>query len=401
MNQPDRQRTRDTRGMAPERDIGAQPLFLEPPSERVSPIGRVEPAVHWLTESTRPEASASRRTVNRWYATFPDADGRMAARLRSERDVDHHQALDELHVHHLLRRSSDDVRYEEGGVGPDFRIYAEGVLVGAVEVLSLFGREDWEEERRRHDRLADELDRRVPPTAGYFVRLKIEEAEREPAPRRFADFVVRKIAELPPYDEFELPSGGGRPQLPTAIFEDGSCRVLVEFMPMKPGAATRSNPIGRIVGLGHMTVGFVNSGARLKERLTDKAGSRYDLGETPFLVAVGVHDTFCTDDQVIEALYGHEAIVVATMQPTWHHDGLFGVDRKKGIARNTRVSAVGVVAGRRLEQRGVADVALLENPLPAVPWRRDLMPATRVFGPIPGSSDRLGWQEPDGERGCA
>ena len=115
--------------MGEEGETSAPHLFGDPDEERVTPLGRVEPAVHWLTESTRPEAAASRQTVNRWYASFPDADGTFGERLRSEADVDHHQALDELHVHHLLTRHHDDVRYEEGGVGPDFRIYDGGICV--------------------------------------------------------------------------------------------------------------------------------------------------------------------------------------------------------------------------------------------------------------------------------
>ena len=110
-------------------------LFAEPSVARTLALGRVEPAVHWFTESTRAEASASRETVNRWYREIDDADGRFAQRLRSEIDVDHYQALDELHIHHLLRTRHEDVRYEEGGVGPDFRVYDAGTCVGAVEVL--------------------------------------------------------------------------------------------------------------------------------------------------------------------------------------------------------------------------------------------------------------------------
>lgn len=376
-------------------DPSPSPLFPAPVDERVRPLGRVEPAVHWLTESTRPEATASRQTVNRWYASFPDVDGKFAARVRSENDVDHHQALDELHVHHLLARHNPDVRYEEGGVGPDFRIYNGGTCVGAVEVLSLFEREDWDQEQRRHDRLADELDRRVPPTAGYFVNFKIEVAEREPAPRRFAEFVERRIAELPPYDQFEIGTGPGRPQLPSAVYERDGCRISIEFWPMKPGAATLDNPDGRITGLGHLTSGFVNSSLRLRDRLTDKAGGRYEIDGFPFLVVAGVHDSFCTDDQVIDALYGQEAVVIATSQLTRYNDGFFGLDRERSVGRNTRVSAVGVVSGRRLWQDGAADVAILENPYQAVQWPHERFAPTRVFGPVrdaatPGA---FGWRD--------
>ena len=260
-------------------------------------------------------------------------------------------------------------------------------------MLSLFEREDWDQEQRRHNRLADELDRRVPPTAGYFVNFKIEVAEREPAPRKFADFVRQRIDELPPHLEFDLGESPGRPKLPSAVYERDGCRISIEFRPMKPGAATLSNPDGRITGLGHMTVGFVNSSLRLRSRLTDKAGGRYDVEGVPFLVIVGVHDIHCADDQVIDALYGQEAVVVATSQLIRHNDGFFGLDRERSAGRNTRVSAVGIVRGLRLSEEGVAEVTVLENPYPAVPWPHELLQPCRIFGPLPdaGTRSEFGW----------
>jgi hypothetical protein len=119
------------------------PLFSEPDVPRTSPLRGTEPRVHWYSESTRPEAVAARTQVNEWYDDFPDPNGKFAKRVRSENDVDHVQAVDELIVHHILRQTNDDVRYEVGDVGPDFRIYEDGKCVGGVEVLSLFERKDW------------------------------------------------------------------------------------------------------------------------------------------------------------------------------------------------------------------------------------------------------------------
>lgn len=370
-------------------------LFPEPPVPRTSALGRVEPAVHWFTESTRPEASASRATVNRWYAEIDDPDGRFARRLRSEVDVDHHQALDELHVHHLLRRSHEDVRYEEGGVGPDFRVYESGECVAAIEVLSLFERADWDQEQRQHGRLADELNRRVPPTAGYFVDFDIERCEREPAPRRFADFVSRRIAELPDPQALRLPSAPRFDDLPSALYEHDGCRISMRFIPMRDGARTRTDPDGRIVGTGPVLGGMVNSGRRLRDRLLSKAGGRYELGGSPFLIAACIHDFLCSDDEVLDALYGDEAVLVDTGQFVRRRDGFFGLDPTKHVARNRRVSAVGVVSRFRPWAPEDADIAVLENPHAATPWPPELLPHRRWYGPLTQGENprRLGWND--------
>jgi hypothetical protein len=356
-------------------------LFAEPAVPRTRPLGRVEPAVHWFTESTRDEARTSRRVVNGWYDEMDDPDGAFAKRLRSEVDVDHHQALDELYVHHLLRQRYDDVRYEEGGTGPDFRVYVDGRCVAAVEVLSLFQRDDWTKEQMQHARLADELDRRLRPSAGYFVDFTLDRADREPPPRRFADWVARQIAELPPPENLNLAPGATRADLPLAVFTAGGCRITTHFFPMRPDAPARTDPDARIVGMGAAIGGMVNSGARLKDRLVAKAGGRYDVDGIPFLVAVGIHDGFCSDDQVFDGLYGGEAVVVATGQGVRRPDGFFGLDPQRG-GRNTRVSAVAVISGLNGWAPANIDTAVYENPYPARAWPAETLPSTRRFGPI-------------------
>lgn len=371
-------------------------LFPEPLVPRTSPLGRVEPAVHWFTESTRDEAQTSRDVVNAWYREMDDPDDTFATRLRSGVDVDHHQALDELYVHHLLRQQYDDVRYEEGGVGPDFRVYQNGRRVAAVEVLSLFQRDDWTKEQLQHARLADELDRRLRPTAGYFVDFKLDSVDREPPPRRFADWVARQIAALPPPEDLNLAAGATRANLPSAVFTAEGCRITTYFLPMRPDASARTDPDARIVGMGAAIGGMVNSGARLKDRLVAKAGGRYDIDGIPFLLAVGIHDGFCSDDQVLHGLYGGEAVVLGTARAVRQPDGFFGVDHQRG-GRNTRVSAVAVISPMLCWSPSNIDTAVYENPFPTHAWPAGALPSTRWFGPIDRDAAEVtfGWSTSD------
>ena len=357
-------------------------LFPEPANPRTRPLGWIEPAVHWFTESTRAEAVTSRAVVNGWYAEFPDPERRLAERLRSELDRDHYQALDELHVHHILQQHNDDIRYEEGGIGPDFRVYRDGSRIGSVEVLSLFQREDWSAEEKRHWRLADELNRRVPPAGGYFLDFEIETAEREPPPRRIAEFVQREIAKLPPHDELKVPEDPRESDLPGAVYERDGVRIRMTFIPMRTGAPTKSDPDGNIVGMGPTIGGFVNSGERLKERVAAKAGGRYAIAGVPFVVAVGVHDLVCSDDQVVRGLYGSESLVVTTGQLKSQNDGVFGFDSEHAEGRHSRVSAVAVVSGLRVWDSDTADIAIYDNPHATYPLSDNLLTGSRRPGRI-------------------
>lgn len=367
-------------------------LFSEPEIDRTDLLGWGEPGVHWLTECSHPEAVASRATANRWYERFPDQDGRFAQRLRSEVDVDHLQALDELFVHQTLHQCHDDVRYEEGGVGPDFRVYDDDKCILAVEVASLFLREDWNVEKQRHNRLADEVNRRVPLRHGYFVSFDIEAARADPAPRHFSDWLTSELDKLPPHtDLIDLE----RDRIPSAVYDRSGVRISIRFFPMTadPPATPDSNT--QIVATGKMTVGMVNSGIRLKDAVGKKGGDRYDIRGTPYIVAVGNRDSFLSDDVVTEGLYGGEAVRFDRDDHSKHevvrrNDGLFGVDHARHQFRHRRISAVTILGRVFLREPAAADVAVYDNFSPETALPDDLFPATRRFGRVTSAGD-FGW----------
>ena len=367
-------------------------LFSEPEVARTELLGWGEPGVHWLTECSHPEAVASRATVNRWYERFPDQDGRFAQRLGSEIDVDHLQALDELFVHQALCQRHDDVRYEEGGVGPDFRVYDNTKCILAVEVATLFLRRDWRVEQQRHNRLADEVNRRVPLRHGYFVSFDIEAASAEPAPRHFADWLTSELNKLPPHTDL---IDVDRDRIPSVVYERSGVRISVRFFPMRANAPTNPDTNTQIVATGKMTVGMVNSGIRLKDAVGKKGGDRYDIRGTPYIVAVGNRDSFLSDDVVSEGLYGGEAVRSATDDYSKHevvrkNDGLFGVDHARRQFRHRRISAVAILSRVFLWEPAAADVAVYDNFSPEIALPDDLFPATRRFGRVTSVGD-FGW----------
>ncbi|MGI8516665.1 MAG: hypothetical protein ACR2NT_16345 [Acidimicrobiia bacterium] len=134
--------------------------------------------------------------------------------------------------------------------------------------------------------------------------------------------------------------------------------------------------------MGPVIGGLVNSGARLKDRIEAKAGGRYQIGEVPFLVAAGVHDTFCSDVEVISAVYGSDAMDLLTGELVRSPDGLFGTDPQRGHGRHRRFSAVAVISHLRVWEAQTAEIAVLHNPNAARPWPNDSLPTTRRFGHV-------------------
>lgn len=370
-------------------------VFPEPAIPRESALGWVEPSVNWYTAITRPEAAISRRNVNEWFHQFPaDAKGLLRTRLRSESNVDHLSALDELFVHHLLRQRFDDVRYEEGGKGPDFRLYRQGELIGAVEVASLFMRQDWDEANRRFGQIADDLNKRV-RLSRYFVHFEPEVLTRQPRMKQLAAFVARTVEALPDPAAVvgaATTAASMREVLPTAVYEEPGVRVRFEFLPRQ--AETEPDANDRIVGMGPMTGGWVNSGGRLKTALTAKAGGRYDLCDAPYIVGVLPHDPFCSIDQIEGALYGSERVTIPAGEVTRGSDGLFGVDRQRRSGRNTRVSAIWVVEGFMAWKPDEVRLLRFDNPYAARPAVDDLIPANFAFGVVERDAAvmRLDWK---------
>ena len=114
--------------------MSASTLFPESMTPSTGPLANLEPHVVWLQRSLQPEAAARRR-VNAWYQNFRDPDGQLAPRLTSTDNEAYYVALDELYVHQALRRLEPDVRYEEGGQGPDLRVYRDGHQVSRLTGL--------------------------------------------------------------------------------------------------------------------------------------------------------------------------------------------------------------------------------------------------------------------------
>jgi hypothetical protein len=343
----------------------AQAPFPEPVVPRTGPLGGAEPRVNFYLYSTRPEAVAGRATMNDWYARFPDPTGTFLRRLRSTADADHEVALDELFIHERLTQSAS-VSYEEDGRGPDFRLYRDSAHVASIEVLSLFMRQDWSAQLVSHSRIADELNRRVAADR-WWLHFKIVRLDRPPSIGRLATGVRQTVDALPPCQ----PSPAGRVSpLRETYLADGvhlDFEFIRKTVPPQPG--------DRIVGLGPVIAGFVNSGGRLRVALGGKGGKRYDLRDRPFALSVSVHDPFCSLDQIEDALYGSEQVAVASLAESRGDNGFFGLSPSCPDGKNRRISCIFVVYNWYPWLPNDTVILRLDNPFAERPFPADLLPA--------------------------
>jgi hypothetical protein len=356
-------------------------VFAEPEIPFDGPIGWAEAEVNFLIKSTRQAACVARKTINNWYSRFPDPDGKFRARLTSPKGTDHQVALDELYVYEHLTRSAE-ISYEEGGTGPDFRIYHGADYLGAVEVLSLFMASDWSGQQNQHSRIADELNKRL-RIDRWFIDFEIIRLDRDPSFTKLASWVNREISSLPPVPETE-----GR----TCIASYRAQDIQLDFSFIR----SERHPAGtrdRIVCSGPVIGGLVRSSERLLVALTKKAGNRYNVRNAPFALCVGVHDPFCGLDDLETAIYGHVQYAyqvggTGDVSRSRANDGFFGRLPSAPKGKNRRISCVFAVCNWYPWISEESVILRFDNPFADRPFPGSLIPAaaqvTRVQKDRPG-----------------
>jgi len=142
----------------------------------------------------------------------------------------------------------------------------------------------------------------------------------------------------------------------------------------------------------------VDSHERLKERLNAKRKKPYVLDPgVPYVLAVGNHDPFCNDLQLLMAIYGRDwEALIGGREPLWQDElkfrGFFGID--KGEPRyNTRFSAAAVINGAVLfHHPRTMEWLVFDNPHARVRLPDGLLPITHRFQTLDVS--RWGWRPP-------
>jgi hypothetical protein len=256
---------------------------------------------------------------------------RLKSLICSSDDIQHASALDELFFFQALPQNIRIV-HEEGGLGPDFRIYEGDQYIVAVEVCSLLENREWDQQQRRHARIADGLNKRIPLEA-WFVHFDVVQLDRQPSIKRLASWVRHQIGELPSHATVEPDSSA-----PHVMYVDDG--VQLDFTFIKRTSAIPPRPTDRIVGGGQLVGGFVDSYLRIRSALEKKVQKRYDTRGKPLAIAMGIWDTFATLDEVDDALFGNESVVVATGQVVRSNNGFFGRTRERPKGKHQEISCV-------------------------------------------------------------
>ena len=347
-------------------------VFAEPPAPASEPFtGWAD----WCLRATSTDATTARHTINDWFARFPPSRGEMLlSRLLGTDDTNFLQAIDELHVHHLLSRSYE-VRYEEGNGAPDFSIYRSGELQASIEVCSLFPTKQFSAEVARNERLTSAINDRV-RVGRWYVAIGRITWVREPRLRAITSWLEQTIARLPA----PAPEDNGHARV-TRTFSSPEVEIEFSFLPRQ---TTEPAPDAAIVVMGPTVFRFPASGPRLRDALTRKAGGTYNHRGKPFAIFVCARE-WCETEDFVNAIYGDDEIRSAvdnagTAHRSRRRNGLFAVSPNNVAGRNRRTSCVFGLLRAWTPGTAVASTVLrFDNPFAAMAFPDGLVVPDRRF----------------------
>ena len=347
-------------------------------------MGWAESEVNFYLTSTRREAAEARKWINAAYRRFPDPAGEFYGRLRSTDDRQHVSAIAELFVYDLLVDQHSRVVHEEGGIGPDFRIYSGEEYLGAVEVCTLFEKEEWETKEKEHSRIADQLNQRI-PLDKWFIEFEVIRLDRQPSINRLAAWVQAEIAELS-----SRPANAVDLLTPWQSYRADGVELCFRFR--RRQSSLPPKPTDRVVGMGQVSGGLVDSHLRLRSALEKKVQKRYDARGKPLAIFVNGWDSMCTRDEFEDALLGNVQVVVQSGEFKRANNGFFGRDRRRPAGKHEALSCVFALHGWRPWNPGSKMILRFDNPFTIAPFPDDLLPADHQLAVVRGERKRwLAW----------
>ncbi len=325
-----------------------------------------------------------RDLIEAWFHRLcEDAKPHVRARLQSKDERQFRAAFWELYCHETLIRLGYNVVCEpelpETPRRPDFLVNPDAHPC-VLEATVVGGSNAQIASDRREGEVWDVIDRIQ--TRNFYLNLETFSIGRDAPPaRRLRKELEAWLEALDPDEVTDAIRRDGSvfgPSIPSRAWQEAGWHVVFRPLPIDP--ERRGQAGGRPIGVrGPGEARIVDDVSPLQAALRDKA-SAYGHLEMPFVVAIESDSNRLDDDDVMNALFGHQTAVVGLgpdgsrrVRNSREPDGiLYGPEGP----RSRRVS--GVLIANRLPPLAVAQNAptLWLNPwaefpvgLPGLPWQ--------------------------------
>jgi hypothetical protein len=308
-----------------------------------------------------------RDLLNDWFTELGDdaTAERMRRDFASRREEQVEGAFWELYLHAALTRTPLGVELEPGrdlGRQPDFRAWPlEDETHDLFIEARAIGDTPGQRARRRRLKRVWQTVNEAPPMGFHIFLGRVTPGVGSPSGARLRRQIVAWLTTL---DRASLRAAveSGDQTLEEARFTVADWSFDVRAWPLAEGVVPRS-----LIAIEPLRMGYGGSRETLAGALKKKS-ARYELGDRPFVIAVGNVHSLADDEDVANALYGDYGERVLgedehgqfLTEPTRHHNGFFG-------QRNRRVS--GLLHALRIVPWSVGNVVpeLWVNPFARAP----------------------------------
>jgi hypothetical protein len=284
--------------------------------------------------------------MNEWFHEVPaDKAVRLREDFSSRGETQVEAAFLELLLHAAFVRTPLEVEIEPGrsaGRQPDFRCWPAGredaeFLVEARIVGDPPSRRARD---KRLKRAFDDLNRAAPQGFSLWIRI-VQEGKATPGGAELRRLILPWLASFDRRTLRAALEAGTRQVLPTQEFRVRDWVFLVEAWPWSDQAL--ANDRRRLVGVEPARTGFGASTREFANALKSKKG-RYEVGERPYVIALGNTHAFQSHDDALDVLYGSEVVqfTVEDEEPRAARiirapDGLFRPHRNRRVSAGLHV----------------------------------------------------------------
>ncbi len=361
-------------------------LFDEFARDDLSPSGYSEAHFGFLNRSGRKFFAFIRQTLQQWFDEYeakPEKREDLLRDFRAEGVNRHLGAFFELYLHQLFTRLGFSVEVEpEWDVrNPDFMLTAPSGERMLFEATSTFPGTQFGSSRTLENTILDEINRRV-NSPNFFLHVVIKGSPvGNPPYSRLCAQVQKELDELDPDEVTQslLQEGETIPrEYPIIPWKDENWSIEIQAVPKKPEARGKT---ARTIGSQSPPVQLVNTAAHIRRSLEAKC-SRYgnDL-PIPYLLAIDVHDHWCDEEEVLQALFGQEV---------WSYTQQSGGEISRSVGREpdgtwygpngfqkTRMSGLLVFRQLTPSQIGFVSPVLWHHPAAQNPIKSETIPLSQ------------------------
>jgi hypothetical protein len=304
-----------------------------------------ESQFEFLDRCAWPLVGLMREWLDEWLIPY-EHDKEFISKFRSKSNKQHSAAVFELLIYTMFINNGLNIQRVERGAGktPDFSIMASESSTVYLECSLAANAMESEEENKKKESVAQYVEEI--PDYPFYVGIDFKTA---------SDQSISKKQLLAFLDKFRPPYS--LPGLMEKIdYSAQGWELVITLVKKGEGASERTR------GFTYQAPRTIDNFKALYGALNGKKAGRYELGESPYIICIGVDDLTANEYEFFSVLFGPQDM--NRLNFDWEMNGFFLVN---GMPVNTSVSAVLFCKSLKTFGLSETNLSLWHNPFATYP----------------------------------